>query len=149
RHIFRAQPFGGQRRDQRAVVVAHAGVEDRHLGSAAREDTCGARGAAAHQQRHTPGAVVGRVEEGMAFRVNLQWRVLVLMTGGMALVLGLSAYLNDISTRGNVDDDRYTSAVIQTNALAERIDTQQLLNKPPELQTELVGMLRARPEFKQ
>src|SRR5215472_18452514 len=85
----------------------------------------------------------------MAFRVNLQWRVLVLMTGGMALVLGVSAYLNDISTRGNVDDDRYTSAVIQTNALAERIDTQQLLNKPAELQAELVGMLRARPEFKQ
>src|SRR5215471_4576389 len=85
----------------------------------------------------------------MAFRVNLQWRVLVLMTGGMALVLGLSAYLNDISTRGLVEDDRYTNAVIQTNALAERIDTQQLLKKPADLQNELVGMLRARPEFKQ
>jgi len=85
----------------------------------------------------------------MAFRVNLQWRVLVLMTGGMALVLGLSAYLNDISTRALVDDDRYTSAVIQTNALAERIETQQLLSRPVELQNDLAGMLRARPEFKQ
>jgi two-component system NtrC family sensor kinase len=85
----------------------------------------------------------------MAFRVNLQWRVLVLMTGGMALVLGLSVYLNDISTRALVDDDRYTRAVNQTNALGERIDTQQLLEKPAELQAELIGMLRARPEFKQ
>src|SRR5690349_2415071 len=85
----------------------------------------------------------------MAFRVNLQWRVLVLMTAGMALVLGLSAYLNDISTRALVDEDRYTSAVVQTNALAERIDGQQLLNKPVELQDDLAGMLRARPEFKQ
>src|SRR5215467_3424764 len=84
----------------------------------------------------------------MAFRVNLQWRVLVLMTGGMALVLGLSAYLNDISTRALVDEDRYTSAVNQTNALAERIETQQLLSKPVELQDDLAGMLR-RPEFKQ
>jgi signal transduction histidine kinase len=85
----------------------------------------------------------------MAFRVNLQWRVLVLMTGGMALVLGLSVYLNDISTRALVDDDRYTKAVNNTNALGERIDTQQLLKKPNELQAELVGMLRTRPEFKQ
>lgn len=85
----------------------------------------------------------------MTFRVNLQWRVLVLMTGGMALMLGLSVYLNDISTRALVDDDRYTKAVNNTNALAERIDTQKLLDKPAELQAELVGMLRARPEFKQ
>src|SRR5215472_16967082 len=85
----------------------------------------------------------------MAFRVNLQWRVLVLMTGGMALVLGLSAYLNDISTRILVEDDRYTSAVNQTEAIAERIDAQHLLNKAPELQNALQGMLAARPEFKQ
>jgi signal transduction histidine kinase len=85
----------------------------------------------------------------MAFRVNLQWRVLVLMTGGMALVLGLSAYLNDISTRALVDDDRYTSAVNQTEAIADRIDTHQLLNKPTELQNNLLGLLSARPEFKQ
>jgi len=85
----------------------------------------------------------------MAFRVNLQWRVLVLMTGGMALVLGVSAYLNDISTQALVEEDRYTSAVNQTEAIAERIDTQRLLNKPTELQNELVGTLRARPEFKQ
>ncbi len=85
----------------------------------------------------------------MRLRVNLQWRVLVLMTGGMALVLGLSAYLNDISTRALVEDDRYTSAVNQTTALAERIDAQQLLNKPAELQGELLATLRLRPEFKQ
>jgi signal transduction histidine kinase len=85
----------------------------------------------------------------MRFRVNLQWRVLVLMTGGMALVLGLSAYLNDLSTRALVEDDRYTSAVNQTLAISERIGTQQLVEKPADLQAEIVGTLRARPEFKQ
>src|SRR5215470_17923882 len=85
----------------------------------------------------------------MAFRVNLQWRVLVLMTGGMALVLGLSAYLNDISTRALVEEDRYTSAVNQTLAISERIGAQRLVDKPADLQAEIVGTLRARPEFKQ
>src|SRR5262249_7689978 len=85
----------------------------------------------------------------MAFRVNLQWRVLVLMTAGMALVLGLSAYLNDISTRALVEDDKYTSAVNQTAALAGRIDAQGLLSKHAELQGELLATLRLRPDFKQ
>src|SRR5579872_3221996 len=85
----------------------------------------------------------------MAFRVNLQWRVLVLMTGGMALVLGLSAYLNDLTTRQLFERDRYISAVNQTVAIAERIATQQLLDKPAELQAQLLGTLRARSEFKQ
>jgi signal transduction histidine kinase len=85
----------------------------------------------------------------MAFRVNLQWRVLVLMTGGMALVLGLSAYLNDLTTRALFEEDRYTSAVNQTVAIGERVETQRLLDKPAELQAELLGTLNARPEFKQ
>ncbi len=85
----------------------------------------------------------------MAFRVNLQWRVLVLMTGAMALVLGLSAYVNDISTRSLVEADRYSSAVNQTFAISERIEQQQLLDKPADLQNEIIGTLRARPEFKQ
>jgi signal transduction histidine kinase len=71
------------------------------------------------------------------------------MTAGMALVLGLSAYLNDISSRSLIEEDRYRSAVNQTTALAERIDTQQLLDKPAELQGELLATLRTRPEFKQ
>jgi two-component system, NtrC family, sensor kinase len=85
----------------------------------------------------------------VAFRVNLQWRVLVLMTGGMALVLGLSAYLNNLSTRALVEEDRYNIAVKQTVAIADRIAAQQLLSKPADLQNDLVGTLRARPEFKQ
>jgi signal transduction histidine kinase len=83
----------------------------------------------------------------MAFRINLQWRVLVLLTGGMALVFGLSAYLNDISTRALVEEDRYDSAVSQTVAIADR--AQQLLDKPAELLDDINGTLRAIPEFKQ
>src|SRR5215467_238049 len=85
----------------------------------------------------------------MAFRVNLQWRVLVLMTGGMALVLGLSAYLNDLSTRALVEEDRYVGAVNQTIAISDRIAAQHLLTKPVELQSDINGTLRARSEFTQ
>ena len=85
----------------------------------------------------------------MAFRVNLQWRVLVLMTGGMALVLGLSAYLNDISSRDLVEQDRYVSAVNQTIAISDRITAQDLLTKPVDLQDDVNGTLRARSEFRQ
>src|SRR5947207_3538137 len=85
----------------------------------------------------------------MAFRVNLQWRVLVLMTGGMALVLGLSAYLNDLSSRDLVEDDRYSSAVNQTIAISDRITAQHLLDNPPDLQNDINGTLRARSEFRQ
>jgi signal transduction histidine kinase len=85
----------------------------------------------------------------MAFGINLQWRVLVLLTGGMALVFGLSAYLNDKSTQALVEEDRFNSAVRQTVAIADRIAAQQLLSKPADLQDDIAGTLRARPEFKQ
>src|SRR6516164_6313361 len=85
----------------------------------------------------------------MAFGINLQWRVLVLLTGGMALVFGLSAYLNDKSTQALVEEDRFNSAVKQTVAIADRIAAQQLLSKPADLQDDIAGTLRARPEFKQ
>jgi len=85
----------------------------------------------------------------MRLRVNLQWRVLVLLTGGMALVLALSAFLNDRSTKALVEEDRYNSAVRQTLAIADRIATQQLLDKPAQLKDDIVGTLRARSEFKQ
>lgn len=85
----------------------------------------------------------------MALRINLQWRVLVLMTGGMALVLGVSAYLNDISTRGLVEDDRYVGAISQTIAISDRITAQHLLNKQIDLQDDINGTLRARNEFRQ
>lgn len=85
----------------------------------------------------------------MAFRVNLQWRVLVLMTGGMALVLGLSAFLNDVTTQQVLEEDRYNSAEAQTIAIAERIGSRNLLNRPADLQAELLATLGARPEFKQ
>ena len=85
----------------------------------------------------------------MAFRINLQWRVLVLMTGGMALILVLFAYLNDLNIRLLVDEDRYSSAVLQTVAISKRIATQQLLNKPDVLLDDIVSTTKARPDFKQ
>jgi two-component system NtrC family sensor kinase len=85
----------------------------------------------------------------MRFRVNLQWRVLVLMTGGMALVLGLSAYLNDLITKKLIEEDHYSGAVTQTVAIAERIASQQLLTKPDELQRDIALVVESRPDFKQ
>src|SRR6476469_1722333 len=85
----------------------------------------------------------------MTLRVNLQWRVLLLMTGAMALVLGLSAYLNNLITRELIWEDRYSAAVSQTIAIAERIATEQLLAKPDELQSDIARVLEARSDFKQ
>jgi hypothetical protein len=47
----------------------------------------------------------------MRFRLTLQGRVLVLIAGGMALILLLSAYLHQIITRSLIDDDRYNTAI--------------------------------------
>src|SRR5260370_34657768 len=85
----------------------------------------------------------------MRLRVNLPWRVLALMTGGMALVLGLSAYLNDLITRQLIEEDHYSSALGQTVAIAERIASQQLLGKPDDLQRDIALVVESRPEFKQ
>src|SRR6266567_1641754 len=85
----------------------------------------------------------------MRLRINLQWRVLVVMTAGMALVLGLSAYLNNLITRTLIEEDRYSSAVSQTVAIAERIATQQLSSKPEELQRDIASVADLRPDFKQ
>lgn len=85
----------------------------------------------------------------MGLRINLQWRVLVVMTAGMALVLGLSAYLNNLITRDLIEDDRYNTAISQTVAIAERIATRQLFSKPDDLQRDITLVAESRPDFKQ
>jgi signal transduction histidine kinase len=85
----------------------------------------------------------------MRFRLTLQGRVLVLIAGGMALILLLSAYLHQIITRSLIDDDRYNTAIGGTVAIAARIGALQLFTNPDALQRDIQLVAHAPQDFEQ
>ena len=73
----------------------------------------------------------------MRIRFSLQWRILVLIAGGMTLILVLSAYLHEIITRQLIEDAGYNSALSRTVAIAERIAALQLYSNPEALREDI------------
>lgn len=74
----------------------------------------------------------------MRLRLSLHWRVLLLLTAGMTLILFLSGYLHGVIASKLIEDDRYNSAVGHTVALAGRIVAQQTINDPDELRRQIL-----------
>jgi two-component system, NtrC family, sensor kinase len=74
----------------------------------------------------------------MRLRLSLQWRVLLLLTGGMTLILFLSGYLHGVIASALIEDDRYNTAIGHTVALAGRIVAQQTFSNADELRREIV-----------
>jgi signal transduction histidine kinase len=82
-------------------------------------------------------------------RLKLQWRVLVLITGGMGLTLLLSSYFHGLITRSLIEDDRYNTAVSQVVALTERIVAREELRTPEALRKNLAVLSDASRDFQQ
>jgi two-component system NtrC family sensor kinase len=85
----------------------------------------------------------------MSFQVNLRWRVLALVAGGMALILILSAYLHQIITRALIEEVRYNAAISHTVATAEHVSALRLFSDPAALERELRLVAEAQPDFVQ
>jgi len=85
----------------------------------------------------------------MFLRLNLQWRVLALATAGMTVILLLSAYLHQIITRTLIDDVRYSNAISQTVAIAERIAALRLFTDHAALERDIRLVANSQPDFVQ
>ncbi|SRR6266542_661836 len=71
------------------------------------------------------------------FALNLQWKILLLVTGTMSLVLLASSYLHSGRTRSLIEKDHYENAVSQTLALADRISAYHYFSSLEDLRQEM------------
>lgn len=85
----------------------------------------------------------------MRFRLNLQWKILLLVAGLMTVIILTSFYLHSASVRALVERDHYDSAVSQTLALAGRINGYNYFSDVEDLQQEIQLVAASRPDFKQ
>src|SRR6266481_6957692 len=85
----------------------------------------------------------------MRFSLNLQWKILLLVTGTMSLILLASSYLHSGRTRSLIEKDHYENAVSQTLALADRISAYDYFSSLEDLRQEMQLVAGSRPDFKQ
>src|SRR5690349_13967449 len=85
----------------------------------------------------------------MRVRLGLQWRVLLLMIGGMTVILIVSVYFHELVTRLLIEEDRYNTALSQTAVLATRIVSDRLIEHVPDLKDDLRLVSAARPDIRQ
>jgi signal transduction histidine kinase len=90
----------------------------------------------------------------MRFRLNLQWKVLLLVAGAMTTIVLVSSYLHGLIAARLIESDRYNTAVRQTATVAGRITTRELLARlDPEsiedLRQDISLFVSSRPEFEQ
>ena len=85
----------------------------------------------------------------MRVRLNLQWKVLLLVAVSMSLILFTSSYLHTVRTRAVVAKDHYETAISQTLVLTNRISAYDYFSNLEDLQQEMQLVARSRPDFKQ
>ena len=85
----------------------------------------------------------------LRLRLNLQQKILLLVTGSMLLILVASSYLHSGRIRSIIERDHYDSAVNQTVALSNRIAKYDYFSNLEDLQQEMQLVVSSRPDFKQ
>lgn len=90
----------------------------------------------------------------MRLRLNLQWKVLLLVAGAMTAIVLASSYLHGLITARLIESDRYNTAVRQTATVAGRITARDLFaRQDPEsledLRQDISLVVSSRPEFEQ
>ena len=87
--------------------------------------------------------------QALRVRLNLQWKVLLLVAFSMSLILFTSSYLHTVRTRAVVAKDHYENAISQTLVLTNRISAYDYFSNLEDLQQEMQLVARSRPDFKQ
>ena len=85
----------------------------------------------------------------MRFRLNLQWKILLLVALSMSLIVFGASYLHSVRTRALIEKDHHENAVNQTVALANRISEYDYFSSLEDLQQEMQLVAGSRPDFKQ
>ena len=87
--------------------------------------------------------------QALHIRLNLQWKILLLVAGSMSLILFTSSYLHTVRTRAVIARDHYENAISQTLVLANRISAYDYFSSLEDLQQEMQLVARSRPDFRQ
>jgi two-component system, NtrC family, sensor kinase len=87
--------------------------------------------------------------QSLRVRLNLQWKILLLVAVSMSLILFTSSYLHTVRTRAVVARDHYQNALDQTLVLTNRISAYDYFSSLPDLQQEMRLVAGSRPDFKQ
>jgi signal transduction histidine kinase len=87
--------------------------------------------------------------QALRVRLNLQWKILLLVAVSMSLILFTSSYLHTVRTRAVVAKDHYENALDQTLVLTNRISAYDYFSSLPDLQQETRLVAGSRPDFKQ
>ncbi len=85
----------------------------------------------------------------MKLRLNLQWKLLLLVAGTTTLILLVSAYLHGIFTKSLIEEYRYDNAVGQVITIAKRAETNRYFASPADLVQEIDFLVKSRPDFHQ
>ena len=87
--------------------------------------------------------------QGLRLRLNLQWKILLLVAVSMSLILLSSSYLHTVRTRAVIARDHYENAMGQISVLTNRIAAYDYFSSIEDLQQEMQLVARSRPDFKQ
>jgi signal transduction histidine kinase len=87
--------------------------------------------------------------QALRVRLNLQWKILLLVAVSMSLILLTSSYLHTVRTRSVIAKDHYENAISQTLVLTNRISAYGYFSSLEDLQQEMQLVAVSRPDFKQ
>ena len=87
--------------------------------------------------------------QALRVRLNLQWKILLLVAVSMSLILFTSSYLHTVRTRAVIAEDHYENAISQTLVLTNRISKYDYFSSLADLQQEMQLVAGSRPDFKQ
>jgi signal transduction histidine kinase len=85
----------------------------------------------------------------MLRRLNLQQKILLLVTGSMTLIVVASSYLHNSRVRSLIERDHYDNALSQTLALGSRIAQYDYFSDVADIQQEMQLVVTSRRDFKQ
>ncbi len=69
----------------------------------------------------------------MKLRLNLQWKVLLLVAGTITVILLASTYLHGLITKSLSEEYRYNNAIRQVVTVAKRTQTYNYFTSPDDL----------------
>src|SRR5437660_5527450 len=85
----------------------------------------------------------------MQVRLNLQWKVLLLMAGTITVILLASTYLHGLITKSLSEEYRYNNAIRQVVTVANRTQTYNYFASSNDLLQEIQFLVNSRPDFNQ
>src|SRR5437588_12536444 len=85
----------------------------------------------------------------MQLRLNLQWKVLLLVASTITIILLVSTYLNGLITKSLSEEYRYNNAIRQVVTVARRTQTYNYFANPNDLLQETQFLVNSRPDFNQ